>query len=132
MGSGAAYREIKREERHRHPYRSFRRRAIYSFGLVAAVLLGGTLTFHYIEGYSYINSFYFVSMLATAQGPAATPATALGKIAASIIAFISVGSVVGASIFLFGPFLGKLMKIGEEKFEEEERRIGKDFEKKRG
>ncbi|MDE1860072.1 MAG: hypothetical protein KGH67_06130, partial [Candidatus Micrarchaeota archaeon] len=51
-------------------YRSFRRRAIYSFLLIFAVLFIGTVGFHFIEGYPYIDAFYFVSMLATAQGPA--------------------------------------------------------------
>ena len=130
MGTGAIYSRVSEEQRHRHPYHSFRRRAIYSISLVAGVLFIGTLAFHFIEGYSYINAFYFVSMLATAQGPAATPATDIGKIVAAIIAFVSVGSVVGASIFLFGPFLGKLMKIGEEKLDDEEKAIEKDLKKK--
>lgn len=109
----------EKRKKFRHPYHSLRRRAILSVTLVASVLIIGTLLFHYIEGWSYIDSFYFVSMIATAQGPAVTPATDIGKIVASIIAFVSVGSVIFALGFLFGPFFGKLVKIGEEKFDEE-------------
>ncbi len=104
-------------------YHSLKRRAAYSFGLVFAVLFLGTLLFHYLEGYSYVNSFYFVSMLATAQGPANTPATDIGKIAASITAFISVGCVIVALGFLFGPFLGKVLRMEEKKIERDEERI---------
>ncbi len=108
-------------------YRSFRRRAIYSFALVFAVLLIGTIGFHYIEGYSYVESFYFVSMLATAQGPASTPATAAGKIFASILAFVSIGVVIVALGFLFGPFLGRVMRMEERKLERDEHALAKDI-----
>lgn len=110
-------------------YRSFRRRAVYSFLLVFLVLFIGTVTFHIIEGYSYINSFYFVSMLATAQGPATTPVTALGKIVASIIAFIAVGAGIVALGFLFGPFFGKVIRMEDRKFRDEERTITSDIKK---
>lgn len=110
-------------------YRSFRRRAIYSFLLIFLVLFIGTLAFHYIEGYSYINSFYFVSMLATAQGPANTPATNLGKIVASALAFISVGAVIVALGFLFGPFFGKVLRMEERKVKDEEHKVGSDVKK---
>ena len=77
----------------------------------------GTLGMHFIEGMSYLNSFYFMSMIATAQGPMMTPATPAGKIFASLMAFISVGTVVAALGFLFGPFFGKLWHIGVEHLE---------------
>jgi hypothetical protein len=110
-------------------YHSFRRRAAYSFGLVFAVLFIGTMAFHYIEGYSYVNSFYFVSMLATAQGPAITPTTDLGKIVASIIAFVSVGAVIVALGFLFGPFFGKVLRMEERKIGRDEKEIAEKLRK---
>lgn len=107
-------------------YHSLFRRALYSFIIVISVLVIGTVAFHYIEHYSYVDSFYFVSMLATAEGPATTPATALGKIAAAIIAFVSIGAVVFSLGFIFGPFFGKLIRMEEEKVEREEHVIEKD------
>lgn len=118
----------EREHRHR-PYHSLFRRAVYSVILVGSVLLVGTVGFHYIEHYSYVESFYFVSMLATAEGPASTPVTGIGKIFASAIAFFSIGTVIFATAFLLGPFFGKLMKIGEEKFKEDEKRAARDLKK---
>jgi hypothetical protein len=120
---------MKKEGYKHHPYHSLLRRAVYSVILVGSVMLVGTLGFHYIEHYSYVDSFYFVSMLATAEGPASTPVTGFGKIFASLIAFFSIGTVIFATAFLLGPFLGKLIKIGEEKFEEEKKRAAEELEK---
>ncbi len=74
---------------------------------------------HQFEGMSYLDAFYFMSMIATAQGPAATPATRAGKLFASLMAFVSVGIGVASLGFLFGPFFGQLWRIGIERFEEE-------------
>jgi hypothetical protein len=119
------------EKKHKW-HRSLAKRAIFSIALVGGVLAIGTIGFHLIEGYSYINSFYFVSMLATAEGPAITPATALGKIFASAIAFVSVGAVLFSLAFLFGPFFARLMHMEEKRIRDEERRIAgyvKSYEK---
>ena len=106
--------------RHRHHYRSHWRRGLYAFISVASVMTVGTLGMHRIEGMSYLDAFYFMSMIATAQGPTVTPATSAGKLFASLMAFISVGSVVASLGFFFGPFFGQLWKIGVELLEEEE------------
>ena len=105
--------------------RSFWVRAGYSFALIAAVVLIGTLAMHAIEGWSYLDSFYFTSFIATGQGPPSTlqPASTLGKVFSSVLAFVSVGTVITALLFLFGPFLGRVLKAGEEKLEEVERDV---------
>ncbi len=103
----------------RHHYHSFLNRGIYSLALILAVLGIGTAGIHHFEQLSYLDSFYFMSMIATSQGPTYIPVTVGGKLFFSLIAFISVGTVVAALGFLFGPFLGKLWKIGVYKFEEE-------------
>ena len=109
--------------RRRHQLHSPWRRAGYSAALIAGVLAVGTLGMHAIEGMPYLDAFYFMSMLATAQGPASTPATSAGKLFASIMAFVSVGTVVAALGFLFGPFFGQLWRVGVVKLEEEEDRL---------
>ena len=82
----------------------------------------GTGGFHLIEGSSYLDAFYLTSMIATAQGPAEVPATSAGKIFAAVMAFVSVGTVVAAAGFLFGPFMGQLWRIGHDRWEKEERK----------
>lgn len=105
--------------------RSFWRRAVYSFLLIAAIVVIGTLTMHALEGWSYLDSFYFTSFIATGQGPPGNLAVndAGGKIVASVLAFVSVGTVITALLFLFGPFLGRVVRAGEEKVEEIEHEI---------
>ena len=106
---------------HKHHYHSPYKRALYSFSLAAAVLFFGTIGIHWLEGFSWIDAFYFTSMIATGQGPAPDikPVTMAGKIFTCFFAFISVGSMIASLGFVFGPFLGKLLKIGFIKLEEE-------------
>jgi len=92
---------------------------VYSLLFVAAVVAVGTIGMHLIEGMSYLDAFYFMSMIATAQGPMVIPATAAGKLFAALMAFISVGSVVASLGFVFGPFFGQLWHMGVKRLEEE-------------
>ncbi len=103
--------------------RSFMRRAVYSFLLIAIVVVIGILGMHALEGMSYLDAFYFISMLATGEGPSFTPATVGGKVFASLMAFVSVGTTITALLFLFGPFFGRILRVGVEKIEEVEKEI---------
>ena len=102
-----------------HHYHSPWKRGMFSLLLVTAIMIIGVMGVHGIEKMSWVDAFYFMSMIATAQGPMVTPATAAGKIFVSFMAFISVGAVVAALGFLFGPFLGKLWHIGVKHLEQE-------------
>jgi len=110
----------------RRNVRSVFRRGLIAILLIASVLFVGTVGIHLIEGLSYVDSFYFMSMLATAQGPASIPVTVTGKLFASLMAFISVGTVIAALGFLFGPFFGAVWKVGFQRIEEEEARLKKE------
>ena len=107
---------------HKH-YHSPYKRAGISFLIIFTVMVVGTIGIHAIENAPWVDSFYLMSMIATAQGPASTPHTVAGKLFLSFISFVSVGSVVASLGFLFGPFLGVLFKIGINKFEDEIRVI---------
>ena len=102
-----------------HHYHSPVKRGLLSLLLVSGIMFVGTIGMHHFESLSWIDAFYFMSMIATAQGPMFTPATVAGKMFASLMAFVSVGTVVAALGFLFGPFFGKLWKIGVEHLEED-------------
>jgi voltage-gated potassium channel len=119
----------RRVRRNRIPS-SFWVRAAYSVGLIAAVVLMGTLGMNLIEGWSYLDSFYFTSFIATGQGPPGNllPDSPTGKIFASLLAFVSVGTVITALLFLFGPFLGRVLRAGEERLEELGREV-EEFER---
>ncbi len=95
-------------------------RALYSLALIVAVVAVGTFAMAALEGWSLLDSFYFTSFIATGQGPPGNllPGDPAGKLFASVLAFISVGTVITALLFLFGPFLTRLLREGEEKIEE--------------
>ena len=97
-----------------HPYHSPWKRGVYSLALVLGTVGTGTLGFHFIEHIPYMDAFYLSSMIATAQGPSQPPATTVGKLFACFLAFLSVGAVVAATGFLFGPLLGRLWRIGHQ------------------
>ena len=107
-----------------HHYRSHWRRGLYAFSFVAVIVTIGTLGVHWLEGMSYLDAFYFISMIATAQGASTIPQTTAGKLFVAAMAYISVGSVVAALGFFFGPFFGQLWHAGV-KWLEEETPVGK-------
>ena len=109
----------------------FRRRALYSVILIVVVLAVGTLGMHFLEGWAYIDSFYFTSMLVTAEGPPNAPVTDVGKIFASIMAFVGVGSVVTALVFILGPALAKIWRKGIGEVEKEIRVAEHKIERKK-
>ncbi len=102
-----------------HHYRSPVKRSVFSLVIVVGTMLFGIAGMHYLEKLSWLDAFYFMSMIATSQGPMMMPVTPAGKIFASFMAFLSVGIVAAALGFLFGPFFGQLWRIGVEHLEED-------------
>jgi hypothetical protein len=105
------------------------RRLTYGLLGIAAVLVAGTLGFHYIAGLSPVDAFYFESMLATGQGPPITLTTDDAKIFASVMAFVSVGSVVTTLLFAVGPIVRRYWREGLERVEDGARTIERDLER---
>ena len=104
---------------HYHHYRSPYKRGLLALIFILMLLLVGTIGIHVFEDMSYLDSFYLMSMIATAQGPAMIPKTAAGKIFIAFMSFVSVSGGVAALGFLFGPFFGKLWRVGVDHLEEE-------------
>ncbi len=113
-----------------HPLSPFTKRAFYAIVVLAIVMAVGTLGLMVIEGWGLVASFYFMALLATAEGPAATPATDVGKIFAAIMAFFSIGAAISAITFTFGPLFGSVLKEGVRYFEKEEERVKDKLEHK--
>ena len=112
----------------RHPLSPFRRKALYAVIVLAIVMAIGTGGLMLIEGWGIVSSFYFMALLATAEGPAATPATDAGKIFAAIMAFFSIGAAISAITFAFGPLFGTALKEGLRYVEKEEERLREKME----
>lgn len=107
----------------RHPLSPFKKRAFYAIVILAVVMLIGTVGMMLLEGWDAVTSFYFMSLLATAEGPAEAPATVAGKLFASIMAFFSIGAAISAITFTFGPLFGSALKEGIFYVEKEEDKI---------
>jgi hypothetical protein len=98
---------------------------------IALVMLVGVVGFRAIEGMNLVNAIYFESMLATGQGPPFPLTTDTGKLFASVMAFVSVGSVITTLFFTLSPIFAQIWKEMMEKAEEEVRSLEKDVTPKK-
>lgn len=114
--------------RPRHRGRTLNRRAVYAILAVVAAEVIGTVGFHALEGMRWVDAFYFESMLATGQGPPIPLATDAGKVFASFMGFVSVGSVLSAFIFTIGPIVTRWWRESLERVESESRRLERGVE----
>ena len=108
-----------------------KRRAFYALSGIVAVMVVGTIGFHQIEGMDWVNAVYFESMLATGQGPPIQLVTDSGKIFASVMAFVSVGSVITALVVTLIPIISQLWKEGWEMAERDVKAIERDLAPKK-
>lgn len=103
----------------KHHFHFWHNRALYASALIIFVMVLGTVGMRAFEKMSWMDAFYFMSMIATAQGSAFTPISVGGKVFAAIMAFVSVGFVLTAMTFLIGPLMGRLFKVGFEKYDDD-------------
>ena len=96
----------------KHPLSPISRRGLYALFAITAVMTVGTVGTKYLTGWTWIDSFYFMSMVATAQGPPNSPPNFWSKIFIAIMAFVSIGTLITAAGTVFGPFLGYLFHKG--------------------
>jgi len=89
---------------------------------VVIVMTIGTAGTKILTGWPWIDSFYFMSMVATAEGPPNAPPNFWSKVFISIMAFVSIGTLISAIGILFGPFLGYVLHKGAHFAEEVEGR----------
>lgn len=80
------------------------RRVIALFSTLPAIIIGGTIFFHHVEGWSWIDSYFFtVATLSTVGYGELVPATATGKIGTTIFIFVGLG-IFAVAIQQFGAF----------------------------
>jgi len=87
-----------------HPLSPFRRRTIISIAILVIVMIVGIEGMVLLERWSYVDAFYFMSLIATSQGPTRSPSTDGGKVFASAMAFVSVGAAISQSHSSSDPF----------------------------
>jgi hypothetical protein len=114
----------------RHPLSPFKKRAFFSIAILGLVMAIGTIGMMVLEGWDLVTCFYFMSLLATAEGPAQSPITVGGKVFASFMAFFSIGAAISAITFTFGPLFGFILKEGFVYVEKEEDKLKRRIEHK--
>ena len=114
----------------RHPLSPFKRRALFSIVILAVVMAIGTIGMMFLEGWDPVTSFYFMALLATAEGPALSPLTVAGKLFASLMAFVSIGAAISAITFTFGPLFGYALREGFAYVEKEDDKLKTRIERK--
>jgi hypothetical protein len=110
---------------------SRRRIVVYSLSLVVFVLVAGVVGFHQLEGMRWVDAVYFESMLAAGQGPPISLTTDWGKIFASIMGFVSVGTVLVSLVVNLGPIMSQIWRESLEQLEADARKLEQDVSGKK-
>ncbi|MEQ8896545.1 MAG: potassium channel family protein [Roseovarius sp.] len=80
------------------------RKLIAFFSTLPAIIVGGTIFFRHVEGWSWIDSYFFtVVTLSTVGYGELVPATAMGKIGTTVFIFVGLG-IFAVAIQQFGAF----------------------------
>jgi hypothetical protein len=79
------------------------------FGVLAFGLGGGILGYHYIAGFSWIDSLLNASMILGGMGPVDLLPTSAAKIFASVYALFSGLAFIGIVSVLLAPFVHRML-----------------------
>ena len=82
---------------------------LLSFGILLAIILIGTLSFHAVEGYSLIDSFLNSVMIMTGVGTIGILTTNAGKILTGIYSLTSTLVFFAVLAIVFTPLLHRLL-----------------------
>ncbi|MGH1465391.1 MAG: potassium channel family protein [Cognatishimia sp.] len=69
-----------------------RKRIVSLIALIVQIIAAGTVFFHFVEGWSWLDSYFFaVITLSTVGYGSLVPATALGKIGTTVFIVLGIG-----------------------------------------
>jgi hypothetical protein len=110
-----------------HPLSPLAKRTAIALSAILLVMGVGIIGMKSLSpGWTWIESFYFMAMLGTAEGPPMTPPTFWGEIFAGVMSFVSIGTLITAAGIIFGPALGYLFEKGRHFAHEEMRKAGEE------
>jgi hypothetical protein len=116
----------------KHPLSPVARRSAYAVLAIIIVMIVGTIGVKELTGSDWVYSFFYMSMIATGQGPPANNLNSpSAEIFIAIMAFVSVGTVITSVGVIFGPFFGYLFHIGVRFSEKELEKLESERQKKK-
>lgn len=95
-----------------HPLTPFSDRAVFSGLIFLASIVVATLVIHFSEGWSVVNSFYYIAMVTTTNGAPYPPTTAAVEVFTSLWAYFSMILLASTLTISLGPLIGYLVKEG--------------------
>jgi voltage-gated potassium channel len=82
-------------------------KALTLLAMLLLIIAGGTVFFHHVEGWSWLDSYFFtVVTLSTVGYGELVPATAMGKIGTTVFILVGLG-IFAVAIQQFGAFAVK-------------------------
>lgn len=99
-----------------------RQRIFELIGVIILIITIGTVFFHFVEGWSWLDSYFFTVVTLTTVGYGTlVPATAVGKIATTVLIFFGL-AIVAVAIQQLGHFAITSQAKTREKLREARRR----------
>ncbi len=95
-----------------HPLSPFSNRAVFSGTLFLISILLATLVIYLSEGWTFVNSFYYIAMVTTTNGAPYQPTSAAVEIFTSLWAYFSMILLATTLTISFGPLIGYLIREG--------------------
>ena len=78
----------------------------YTFTLIFVILMIGTVFFHSVENWSYVDSFYFSTMTLTTIGYGDfVPTSSFSKISVSIYSLLGIGIMLFTLTSIIGEYM---------------------------
>lgn len=86
-----------------------RKNILFAFALLFTSMAVGTIGYHFICDFEWVDAFYNAAMIATGMGPADEPASAAGKIFSAFFALFGAFTFLTVFGVLFTPLFHELM-----------------------
>ena len=85
------------------------RSAALAIGMMAGMLVVGTLGYHLVDDFEWLDAFHQSSMLLAGMGPVKEINTTAGKLFDSIYAIVCALVMLGAAGILFAPVIHRIL-----------------------